>query len=174
MFPISAYCSDSGQSKKDIISIRAGFWGPTYLSFDQKRYDLESSFSCGINIERARENRFYTGLAIDIFRFHAKYKDEEVSLINFGFVAKRNYPLKKAGLSIRPSLTVGLALKSEFSFVEKSGHITIKAAVDVISNVDKPVSFLIEGGFFWAVAGMENKTKIYSSPAPVLRAGVMF
>lgn len=175
IFSANGHCSENKtETKKDITSVRAGFWGPTYLSFDEKKYDLETSFSFGITIDRYRKNRYYTGFAIDLYRVHTKDTDEEVSLLNFGYSIKRDYPLKNAGLSIRPSLTVGLALKSELTFVEKSGHFTIKAAIDIISNVDKPVSFLIEGGFFWAVGGMENRSKIYSSPAPVLRVGLMF
>lgn len=175
LFSVSGFAStDKTGERKNITSIRAGFWGPTHLSFDEKKYDLETSFSFGINIDRLRKNRYYTGFAIDLYRVHTKETDEEVSLLNFGFAIKRDYPLKNADLSIRPSLTVGLALKSELTFVEKSGHFTVKATVDIISKADKPVSFLIEGGFFWAVGGMENKTKIYSSPAPILRAGLMF
>ncbi len=175
MFSAYGFCSDDKPARaKDITSIRAGLWGPTYLSIDEKKYDLKSSFSFGINVDRFKKNRFYTGLAIDLYRIHTKETDETVSMLNFGLVVKRDFRLKNAELSIRPSLTVGLALKSEVTFVEKSGHFTIKAAIDLISNVDKPVSFLIEGGFFWAVGGMENKSKIYSFPAPVLRAGLMF
>ncbi len=175
MLSTYGFCSDDKPAKaKDITSIRAGIWGPTYLSIDGKQYDLKSSFSFGIHIDRLRKNKYYTGLAIDLYRIHTKETDETVSMLNFGLVVKRDFRLKHADLSIRPSLTVGLALKSEVTFVDKSGHFTIKAAVDIISNVDKPVSFLIEGGFFWAVGGMENKSKIYSSPAPILRAGLMF
>jgi len=175
MLTTYGYCSDHKTAKaRDITSIRAGFWGPTYLSIDEIKYDLKSSFSFGINIDRFKKNRFYTGLAIDLYRIHTKETDETVSMLNFGLVVKKDFQLKNAYLSIRPSLTVGLALKSELTFVEKSGHFTVKAAIDIISNVDKPVAFLIEGGFFWAVGGMENKSKIYSSPAPILRAGLMF
>ena len=175
LFSAFGFCSeDKPEKAKDLTSIRAGLWGPTYLSIDEKKYDLKSSFSFGVNIDRYKKNRIYTGLAIDLYRIHTKETDETVSMLNFGLVFKRDFRVKNAQLSIRPSLTVGLALKSEVTFVEKSGHFTIKAAIDLISNVDKPVSFLIEGGFFWAVGGMENKSKIYSFPAPVLRAGLMF
>jgi len=166
--------ADNTGKEKDVISIRAGFWGPTYLSFDEKKYDLETSLSSGINIDSHKENSYYTGFAIDLYRLHTKETDEGVSLLNFGFAIKRDYLLRNAGLTICPSLTVGLALKSELTFIGKSGHFTLKATVDIISKTDKPVSFLIEGGFFWIVAGMENKIKIYSFPAPILRAGLMF
>lgn len=175
MISTCAYGSEGKTiKKKDITSFRIGFWGPGQVSVSGHDYDLKSGYSLGFNVDTPRDNRFYTGFAIDIYGIYPEDTDESVSLYNFGFVIKRDYPLKISRLSFRPSITIGFALKPKLSFVGNSGHFTIKASVDIISNVDKPVSFLIEGGFFWIVAGMENQTKIYSYPAPVLRIGLMF
>jgi len=170
----SAFCSTEKSVKKDITSFRIGFWGPGQVSVSGHDYDLKSGYSLGFNVDTPKDNRFYTGFAIDIYGIYPEDTDESVSLYNFGFVIKRDYPLKNSRLSFRPSITIGFALKPKLSFVGNSGHFTIKVAADLISQSISNYKFLIEGGFFWAVAGMENQTKIYSYPAPVLRIGLMF
>ncbi len=56
IFSVSAYCNEGKKSSKiDITSIRVGFWGASYLSINEKRHDLETAYTIGLNIDRWRK-----------------------------------------------------------------------------------------------------------------------
>ena len=67
IFITTGYCSNTaGEESRNVTSLRIGFWGPTHLSIDKQKFDLESSLSLGLNIDSPRKNGYYTGLAIDL------------------------------------------------------------------------------------------------------------
>ena len=87
---------------------------------------------------------------------------------------KRIFPLPRAGMFLKPALSIGFAYLSHMPDIPAARFLSIKLYVETHFTIDNRKAWVGELGIFRAPVGSNDDTEVTFGPGVYLRWGVAF